>query len=89
MAFLDNNITPQHVIERTLSSSSWTLGSLWEWEGMKRQGGKYPPFKIAGWIVLSIAVFILKLFFNTVSCVLQVTLANLKSLMITGLGKLL
>ena len=56
---------------------------------MKRQGGKYPPFKIAGWIVLSIAVFILKLFFNTVSCVLQVTLANLKSLMITGLGKLL
>ena len=56
---------------------------------MKRQGGKYPPFKIVGWIVLSIAVFILKLFFNTVSCVLQVTLANLKSLMITGLGKLL
>ena len=52
---------------------------------MKRQGGKYPSFKIAGWIT----VFILKLFFNTVSCVLQVTLANLKSLMITGLGKLL
>ena len=56
---------------------------------MRWHGEKYPPFKIAGWIVLSIALSILKLFFNTVNCVLQVTLANLKSLMITGLGKLL